>query len=151
MDSRPCAKHDLGVLEWFYMLSEKILFQKSSMVFSLSSLTPRPPVWQKTIKIRGFFRHPSLMRNRAEDWIPIFLTWAWSLKLWENRVDFHLKPQSLWKLSWFSPQTLRKLSWFSPQGLRGTGGLVSAGRCVPACRSTKEVLYFSFQGLQTGV
>ena len=31
------------------------------MVFSLPSLTPRPPVWQKTIKNTGFFfRHPSL-------------------------------------------------------------------------------------------
>ena len=37
------------------MLSEKILFQKSSMVFSLPSLTPRPPVWQKTIKNTVFF------------------------------------------------------------------------------------------------
>ena len=43
------------------MLSEKILFQKSSMVFLLPSLTPCPPVWQKTIKNTDFFsRNPSL-------------------------------------------------------------------------------------------
>ena len=32
-----------GVLKWFYMLIEKILFQKISMVFSLLSLTPPHP------------------------------------------------------------------------------------------------------------
>ena len=41
---RPSVKHVLGVLEWFYMLTEKILFQKSSLVFSLPSATP-PLVW----------------------------------------------------------------------------------------------------------
>ena len=35
------------------------------MVFSLPSLTPRPQVWQKTIKNTGFFsRTPSLIFNR---------------------------------------------------------------------------------------
>ena len=53
MDSRPSVKHVLGVLEWFYMLSEKNTFflQKSSMVFSL----PPPPGWQKTIKNTSSF------------------------------------------------------------------------------------------------
>ena len=41
------------------MLSEKILFQKSIMVFSPPSLTSRP-VWQKAIKNTFFFRNPSL-------------------------------------------------------------------------------------------
>ena len=30
---RPSVKHVLGVLEWFYMLTEKILFQNRGLVF----------------------------------------------------------------------------------------------------------------------
>ena len=90
MDSRPSVKHVLGVLEWFYMLPEKILFKKSSMVFSLPSLTLRPPVWQKTTKNTGFFRHPSLiqlyttLRNeRKRKVIRIRLYWIiWVSGLW---------------------------------------------------------------------
>ena len=76
MHSRPSVKHVLGVLKWFYMLSEKILFQKSSMVFSLTSLTPRPPVWQKTITNTGFFfRHPFLRKEQR------VASCHWQLKL----------------------------------------------------------------------
>ena len=37
---RPSVKHVLGVLEWFYMLTEKILFQNRGLAFYYH---PRPP------------------------------------------------------------------------------------------------------------
>ena len=45
---RPSVKHVLGVLEWFYMLTEKILFQNRGLAFYYPPRPPPPPVWQKT-------------------------------------------------------------------------------------------------------
>ena len=46
----------MGVLEWFYMLTEKILFQNRGLFFiTLPRPPPRPPVWQKTKLVTVFF------------------------------------------------------------------------------------------------
>ena len=52
---RPSVKHVLGVLEWFYMLTEKILFQNSSLAFYYHPRPRPPPVWQKTRLFPVFF------------------------------------------------------------------------------------------------
>ena len=67
MDSRPSVKHVLGVLKWFYMLSEKILFQKSSVVFHYPRWTPTPGL-AKDHKNTFFFRHPSLNQIKETRW-----------------------------------------------------------------------------------
>ena len=56
---RPSVKHVLGVLEWFYMLTEKILFQNRGLAFYYP---PRPPPGlAKDQTFSGFsFVHPSL-------------------------------------------------------------------------------------------
>ena len=58
MYSRPIVKHVLGVLEWFYMLSEKILFfffKKAVWFFHYPRWPPRPPGLAKDHKKYGFF------------------------------------------------------------------------------------------------
>ena len=42
LHSRPSVKHVLGVLDWFWMVSDKNTFQMSKKVLSLPSLTPSP-------------------------------------------------------------------------------------------------------------
>ena len=54
----PSVNHVLEVLEWFYMLTEKILFQNRGLSF-FSFLTP-PPVCQKGTIFSVFFWAPSL-------------------------------------------------------------------------------------------
>ena len=54
----PSVKHVLGVLEWFYMLTEKILFQNRGLAFYYP---PRPPGLAKDHTFSGFFfRHTPL-------------------------------------------------------------------------------------------
>ena len=53
---------------------KKTLFQKSSMVFSLPSLTPAPPGLAKDHKKYGFFWHPSLIKNK--EWRPQPILWT---------------------------------------------------------------------------
>ena len=59
---RPSVKHVLGVLEWFYMLTEKILFQNSSLAFYYHPRPRPPPSLAKDHIFSGFFfSHPSLI------------------------------------------------------------------------------------------
>ena len=61
----PSIKHILGVLELFYMLTEKILLQNRGFAFLLSSGPPLPlPVWQKTRLFTGFFPVPFTNDNQ---------------------------------------------------------------------------------------
>ena len=51
---RPSVKHVLGVLEWFYMLTEKILFQNWSLAFYYHP-RPAPPQFGKRPDFFRFF------------------------------------------------------------------------------------------------
>ena len=58
---RPSVKHVLGVLEWFYMLTEKNTFPKQRFGILLPSETPPPPGLAKDHTFSGFsFVQPSL-------------------------------------------------------------------------------------------
>ena len=54
MHSRPSVKHVLEVLEWFYKLTEKILFQKRGLVFYYPRRPP-PPGLVKDHTFAAFF------------------------------------------------------------------------------------------------
>ena len=54
MKFRPSVKHVFGVLEWFYMLTEKILFQNRGLVFYYPSRLP-PPQFSKSLNFYDFF------------------------------------------------------------------------------------------------
>ena len=54
MHSRPSVKHVLEVLEWFYKLTEKILFQKRGLVFYYPRWPP-PPGLVKDHTFAAFF------------------------------------------------------------------------------------------------
>ena len=113
------CKTCLGVLEWFCMLSEKILFQKSSMVFLLPLLTPPPPSWKKTITNTLFFWNPFLIR----------FDWPYNINYILNSLAI------LWHLDltvWFESLTV----WFD-QGNRISRLLkITEGRCSAASKAS---------------
>ena len=74
----PGVKHVFGVLQWFYMLTETILFQNRGLVFYYP---PRPPpsLVKRPDFIYGFFSDP--FPNSL-----VFYRLFWKLVIFENSV-----------------------------------------------------------------
>ena len=112
----PSVKHALGVLEWFYMLTEKILFQKSSLVFSLPSATPLPGFGKRPYFSRDFFWNLSLTNLVKPRWKNLHRNWQTSSRCWLPHSWFRSQfgRQRKWALQsgWQSRSTtLREMFW----------------------------------------
>ena len=98
---RSSVKHVLGVLEWFYMLTEKILFQNRGLAFYYPPRHP-PTVWQKTRLFPGvFFRHSSLTHNLGLNWISLKLSNPDMREEGQKRgIDPGSNWEAIYRLSW---------------------------------------------------
>ena len=97
---RPSVKHVLGVLEWFYMLSAKILFQNRGLVFYFHPNHSLPPVWQKTRLFTDFFlRNPPLIIDRS---ISCFIKGTKRWQVGQGKVSGSLAWENScrWRLEW---------------------------------------------------
>ena len=91
MHSRPSVKHVLEVLEWFYKLTEKILFQKRGLVFYYPRRTPPPWFGKRPYFCCIFFLHPSLTPLVPPIIQPIYAVFRYTIFLFHIFVSKYFK------------------------------------------------------------
>ena len=117
MDSRPSVKHVLGVLQWFFMLTEKIL----------SPRPPPPPVWQNTTLFTDLFFSDPFPKNA-------FCCFVWVL--WNVLIYPYLKV-------WLNPGTFpsgQSIEISLSMPLECGSGQVTSGKEKEKHLSTKSYL-----------
>ena len=122
MHSRPSVKHVLEVLEWFYKLTEKILFQKRGLVFYYPRWPP-PRFGKRPYFSRIFFCTLPLLLYSGELRIcAMTCVWSWEM----NQLDSYVVEK--YQLRFALGQATRNETSGAPSCCRNCS--LSAWRCT---------------------